>query len=36
MKKQLLLTRMLLLVALLVGSVNVWGEDYELYSGTIT
>ena len=36
MKKLNVLTRMLLLVALLVGSVNVWGEDYELYSGTIT
>ncbi len=36
MKKLNVLTRMLLLVALLVGSVNVWGDDYELYSGTIT
>ena len=36
MKKLNVLTRMLLLVALLVGSVSAWGEDYELYSGTIT
>lgn len=30
MKKQLLLTRMLLLVALLVGSVSAWGESYTI------
>ena len=30
MKKQLLLTRMLLLVALLVGSVSAWGDTYTL------
>ena len=34
MKKQLLLTRMLLLVALLVGSVSVWGDDQTLFDVT--
>ena len=32
MKKQLLLTRMLLLVALLVGSVSAWGENVTVIS----
>ncbi len=36
MKKQLLLTRMLLLVALLVGSVSVWGEKVTIASFNAT
>ena len=36
MKKQLLLTRMLLLVALLVGSVNAWGEKVTIASFNAT
>ena len=40
MKKQLLLTRMLLLVALLVGSVSAWGVDadvtYDVANGTVS
>ncbi len=36
MKKALLTKLMLLLCALIAGSSNVWADDYELYSGTIT
>ena len=36
MKRQFLLTRMLLLFALIVGSVNVWGDPVTLVSGTGT
>ncbi len=40
MKKQLLLTRMLLLVALLVGSTSAWGADadvtYDVANGTVS
>ena len=36
MKKTTLLKTMLLLCALVGGTSNLWGDDYELYSGTIT